>query len=148
DVRQMPGHRSSPDAASGTCGCRLRDVGYSCPTRSPHHTGLTKPGAIDHVEQISPPDDRPPARPSDCPVAGRDGSRWLGRLALGLTLHQAMFALLGPGLLAVVLSVITRRSLSGISPLTSRIAWLPPGLSSFGAEFLLASTPLGQHPLM
>jgi len=59
-----------------------------------------------------------------------------------------VFALLGPGLLAVALAVITRRSLSGISQLTSRIAWLPLGLSSFGAEFLLSSTPLGQHPLM
>jgi Family of unknown function (DUF5317) len=57
-----------------------------------------------------------------------------------------VFALLSPGLVAVVLAMVSQRSLAGLT--RQRIAWWPLGFASFGAEFAISSTPLGEQPFI
>ena len=54
-----------------------------------------------------------------------------------------MFLLLSPGLAALVVAVLSNRSLAGIP--RQRIAAWPLGLAAFGVEVALVCTPLGRH---
>ena len=55
-----------------------------------------------------------------------------------------MFLLLSPGVLAVGVAIITRRSLAGLARLA--VLWWPLGIGSFLVEFALSSTSLGREP--
>ncbi len=56
-----------------------------------------------------------------------------------------MFALLSPSLVAILLAIVSRRSLAGLG--RQHIAWWPLGFAAFGTEFALSSTPLGQQQI-